>query len=298
MTRTITIQRSKRAKKTQRFYDDIFQNIQWSSAHFASHGEIAGALRGRHPHTITILIEHLDTAFWNNAAYVKKTRVEIPSSYHERLFRYFFDEFGERGGNDQYARWLDQYRPRRKQKNMKMSLDDFIIERVLAPRYAARFPRGKSALEKLKAPRFRIERERYYRLPDPLSWIDWRTSFDTLFVWEDGVLRRAVRGGSGSSGARETNSMFIYGYALLNQKKPVPTYLFLYTKTNELIHIASFRSLTVPARDLGSNYHIPQKEEEKVLGSVHFIRWKIFEQEISSVRIAGSPYQSVKSDFH
>ena len=77
-------------------------------------------------------------------------------------------------------------------------------------------------------------------------------------------------------GGRETNSKFIYGFSLINKKKPIKSYLFLYSDDNQVYFIKKFSSLTVPHYDVGSNYFIQRSEEEKILSKTNFITWKDF----------------------
>ncbi len=280
----ISIPERREKTKTQSM-PDVFNTIRWSRRHFSSHRELAASLRSRNPYTITVLIENLDPMLWNNKAFVKKTRVPTASLYIQRLYQYFDDEFGAREGHERYVQWLDAYRKQWKREGMTREIDEYIVERELWPRYRSRFPRDATALAKLKAPHFRIERERYYRVPAPFDHVDWRNPYDTIFVWGASRRRVACRGGSGSSGQRETNSKFIYGMALINKKQAVPSYLFVYTKRNELVYITSFPSLTVPLRDIGSNYHLGQKEEDAALRGVHFLEWNPSEEEFSTVTV-------------
>lgn len=126
--------------------------------------------------------------------------------------------------------------------------------------------------------RFHTERDRYYNLPEPLNRIDWRNPYDDIFIWTENGKRVARRGGSGSSGGREVNSMFIYGLLQINKTNPIPSYLFLYSDDNKLLFIRKFDSLCVPDYDIGSNYDLSVLEENKIKKGGLFLRWDSFDK--------------------
>ncbi|MBI5613727.1 hypothetical protein HY947_02275 [Candidatus Gottesmanbacteria bacterium] len=271
-------------KASGRFDRSLFENISWFNTSFHSHKEIATSLQDKNPYTITIVIESLRWDLRNKKEYVKKTRTPIVNKYKELLYELFFEEHGQNGGNDLYAKWLEQYRSSWQQDKKYESVDDYIIERELESRYKniilARFKNH----EKLFTPRMDTSRERYYRLPEPFTWVDWRNPYDTIFVWEENGRRVARRGGSGSSGARETNSMFIFGLLKLNKTQPVPSYLFLYSDINTLLFIKKFDRLCIPARDIGANYDIGALEEKRLKKEALFLKWD-FAGKIKSIDI-------------
>ena len=70
------------------------------------------------------------------------------------------------------------------------------------------------------------------------------------------------------------NSRFIFALGLLNQTQSVPSYVFLYDKTNKLHQLHSFSSLTVPKWDIGANYHLEPTQEKKFLVGTNLIWWE------------------------
>ncbi|HBB37203.1 MAG: hypothetical protein A2374_01730 [Candidatus Moranbacteria bacterium RIFOXYB1_FULL_44_23] len=84
------------------------------------------------------------------------------------------------------------------------------------------------------------------------------------------------KGGSGSSGARQTNSEFIFGFVLINKTNPVKSYLFLYADDNQLYFIKEFPSLAVPCYEIGSNYFQPNREGEKIFSRTRLMEWESF----------------------
>lgn len=255
---------------------DIFENIEYSHDSFASHKEIFRRLKNKKPYTITIIIETLNPKLWNKKEYVKKTKREVEPIYIGLLYESFFEEHGGREGNNLYAKWLEKYRSIWKKSGRYKTIDDYIINHELERRYERAIMKRYKNIARLKAPRVITERERYYRLPEPFSRVDWRNPYDNIFIWYDNNKKFALRGGSGSSGQRETNSKFILGLALINQKQPVPSYLFIYTRENKLNFVKRFRSLHVPGYDIGSNYFLSLGEREKTLQGVRLIEWKDF----------------------
>lgn len=257
------------------YNQSIFENIEYSYDNLPSHIEVAGNLENKHLFTITILIENLNPNLWRRKEYVKQTRISIQPQYIELLYQYFFEEYGDEKGNKLYSQFLEKYRSLWIKENRRQNIDDYIIKYELEPRYKKILFQRFKDVEKLQKPRYRIERERYYHLPFPFNRIDWRNPYDNIFIWREGKKGFARRGGSGSSGQREINSKFIYGFALINQKRPVPSYIFIYNSRNELRFIKKFPSLTVPRYDIGSNYFLPPEIEKRILKGVGFLEWNI-----------------------
>jgi hypothetical protein len=256
----------------------LLEHISWSQTHFPDHLAITASLENKRPYTITIIIAHLKEELRNKKEYVRKTKVPIMSKYNEALFDLFYEEFGQWNANAMYAQWLDKYRNIWQKGAAHSSIDDYIFEKELEPRYRKSILARYKNHEKLFKDRVRIDRERYYRLPDPLQWFDWRCPYDDLFIWEENGQKVARRGGSGSSGARETNSMFILGLLELNKHAPIPSFLFVYTEMNELKFLKRFDRLCVPHLDIGANYpaYTYQQVEEMERGE-YFVQWDLWE---------------------
>lgn len=254
----------------------LFENIKYALDNFHGHAAIYKKLHDKNPFTITIIVDCLNPKFYNNKKYVKNTKYAINSKYIELLYEHFFDEFGRYDGNILYAKWLDKYRPVWNKEKRKKEIDDYIITGELEPRYANKIIRRFKNLEKIKQPQVRTERERYYNLPTPLNHIDYRNPYDNIFVWEDENKKYCVRGGSGSSGQREINSKFIFGFALINKERSIESHLYIYNDHNKLAHVKSFDMLTVPRYDIGSNYFLSSQEKGEFLKGVNLIEWKNF----------------------
>jgi hypothetical protein len=264
----------KQIKLDKKYDPEIFLVADFSFDSLVDHKDIARRLKNKNPYIITVIIDNLSPKFWNNKKYVEKTKIEIQPLFRELLYRCFFDEFGRDEGNELYTKWLAKYRPIWKKEKMKRELDDYIIKNELESRYKEKILKKYKNREKLFEPRTEVDRERYYNLPYPLNHIDWRNPYDNIFVWEEDGKKFCRKGGSGSSGGRETNSKFIFGFSLINKLKPITSYLFLYSDDNRLYFIKKFSSLTVPRYDIGSNYFLKNSEEEKILAGVNLIEWK------------------------
>jgi len=259
------------------FDQSVLDNINYPTQIYQDHLEIADKLENKNPYTVTVLIESLGWNLWRRKEYTKQERTPAISRYRELLYQLFFDEFGEREGNEIYAKWLSQYRPLWEKEGRKKEIDEYIVDLELEKRYLPVITKRYKNIETLKKPRFRIERERYYHLPEPLNHVDWRNPYDNIFIWHIGNGQKlAVRGGSGSSGGRERNSKFIFGLSLINQKHHVPSFLFIYSSKNELFFIRKFPSFCIPEYDIGCNYFLQSEEEEKILKGAKFLRWSEF----------------------
>ena len=261
---------------TQEYDAEILAVDEYHYGSFSNHKEIAQKLKNKNPYTVTIIIDNLNPKFWNNKKYVKKTQLPKQSLYRELLYEYFFVEFDDRAGNELYAKWLDKYRAVWEKEKMKKDLDDYIIKNELEPRYKEKILKKYKNHEKLFKPRIEVSRDRYYNLPQLLDHVDWRNPFDNIFVWEEDGKKVFRKGGSGSSGGRETNSKFIFGLSLINKTKPIKSYLFSYSDDNNLYFIKEFPSLTVPWYDIGSNYHLEDSETKKILTETNLMEWKDF----------------------
>ncbi len=259
----------------ERYDFALLEGIEYPNSHFSNHQEVFRGLLDKRPYIVTVLIENLDPGLWRRKEYCKQIRIDRPSRYIELLYKAFRSDFNEQDANQTYQKWLKKYRPRWLREHKNNELDAYIIKDELEPRYKTKILRRFSNHKALFKPRYRIETERYYNLPLPFNHIDWRNPYDNIFVWWEGDKKFAVRGGSGSSGQRQINSMYIYGYALINKHTPVPSSLFIYDKRNFLWFVKRFSSLTIPEFDIGSNYHISREEGQCILKDTRIFRWEI-----------------------
>lgn len=254
---------NKPVKLSEDFDNGLLTEIEWSNKDFNSHEKIAAELKNKSPYVVSVFIERLKWEFRHRKEYVKLTKIPIQSHYHELIFNSFYDAHGYKA-NDIYGDWLNKYN-----RN-----DDLIFKKEIEPKYKAIILSKYKNHDKLFKNRCEYRRERYYNLPDPLNRVDWRTLFDNIFIWTENGKKYARRGGGGSSGARETNSKFIYAMLDLNKNKPIPSYLMIYTEENKLKLAKKFESLTIPDYDIGSNYDIDSKTDKELKKNGHFIEWE------------------------
>ncbi len=76
---TLPIIKIDTATATAAFDRSLFENISWSKALLRTRGEIAAALDGKNPYTITVVIDPLKWELRNKKEYVKKTKSTIIS---------------------------------------------------------------------------------------------------------------------------------------------------------------------------------------------------------------------------
>lgn len=255
-----------------KFDQGLLSDITWYPENFASHIGIADEIRDKHPYTATILIKPLRYDLSRKKEYVHYTKIPISNLYQEILFKKFDLEYGQLDSNNLYAIWLDKYHSSWQKLGFE-SIDSCIMTKELEPRYKNEIISKYKNHQRLFRSRFKYEIERYYRLPKPTDWIDWRTPYDNLFIWKDCNTKYARRGGCGSSQAREINSKFIYALLTFNKEQPIPSYWFLYSEDNRLLFIKRFSSLTVPDYDIGSNYSIDPNQDKKLRQNGQLIRW-------------------------
>ncbi len=271
----------------QEYDPEIFSVATSSIEAFSDHMVIAQKLKDKNPYTITVIIDSLNQKFWNNKKYVEKIQIPKQSLYTELLYKYFFAEFNHQEGNELYAKWLDEYRDIWRKDGTIKEIDDYLINKELEPRYREKILKKYQNHENLFKSRIEIKKKRYYNLCSPLNHVDWRNPYDNIFVWDEKGGKVFRKGGSGSSGGREINSEYIYGFSLINKIKPVRSYLFLYDDNNKLYFIREFSSLTVPRYDIGDNYHLESEEEKMILSETNLIEWKDFTKlkEVNVTRI-------------
>lgn len=116
-----------------------------------------------------------------------------------------------------YGLWLDTYRPIHEKERKYEFVDEYIVKHKFEPRYRAKILKRFKNHEKLFKEHIRIDRDRYYNLPEHFNHVDWRNPCDNIFIWEENGKKAAMRGGGGSSGSREVNSKFIFGLLKLNK---------------------------------------------------------------------------------
>jgi hypothetical protein len=113
-------------------------------------------------------------------------------------------------------------------------------------------------LERFLIPKIHTSYDRVYNMPRPFEHWDYRSSWHQGFFVEipEEKITIADKGGSGSSGARESNGRWAHTFATLATKHGIetPTFFMIYDKHNvwrESFRIDTFATL---GRDLSGNY--------------------------------------------
>lgn len=104
-------------------------------------------------------------------------------------------------------------------------------------------------------PRVRTEYRRVYSMPEPFDRWDDRNIFQQWYFVFDGKSVWWIQGGSASSGQREIHGRFSHAcafYEHLNGK--VPTWIFKYSRHNQMILEKRFPSFRTMSPDLTGNY--------------------------------------------
>lgn len=161
-------------KLTSNYNQSLLNKIEWSYKHFNSHNDVAKELKNKNPYTVTVLIEDLKWKLGRRKEYVKFTKVPISTLYHELLFKKFYQEFGDIEANKIYARWLKKYDLIWKKLGFN-SIDDLILTNEIEPQYKKEIMLKHKNHRKLEQSRYKYKRERYYNLPKPFNFVDWRT---------------------------------------------------------------------------------------------------------------------------
>lgn len=221
----------------------LLSGLEYFHGGFSKHTVVAEKLADKNPQLVTVIIENIKSEYHRKKAYGKRTLVEISTLFKELIFDHFIKEYGENNYNQVYAEWLKKYK----------NNDEEIFEKELRPRYESQILAKRKNHNKLFKTRKMLTWDRYYNLPEPLNYVDWRNPYDNIFVWTEGERRYCTRGGSGSSGGRETTSVMGFGFAQINTSRKIPTTVLVYSNDNKLLFGTRFDSLALPAYDLGSN---------------------------------------------
>ncbi len=235
---------------------DLLSDLKFNySEDTYNHKKLAGFLMDKDLILFNIIINRLDPRLSNKKEFVEKHREKIFSKYKELIWKELERDYGGYNLlNETYGQWLDELKTNWDKKKYS-SIDDHIMGEIIEPKYKQKILSRYKNHTKLMQERFETSRKRYYKLPEPLDYIDWRTAYDNLFIFIDGNKKYVARGLSGNSSAREIKSRFSYAYALVNQKRPITSYFLLYSSKNELLHMDKFENLCIITNDIGSNYH-------------------------------------------
>ncbi len=246
----------------------ILSNLEYSPTSYTSHLQVARELADSQPRFVTVIIDNLKPEHYRKKTYGKTTYIERQSLFRELVFARFVNEYGDRGHHGQYAIWLKKYR----------NDDQEIFEKELRVRYGSEILAKHKNHIKLYKPRKKMLWERDYNLPEPLNTVDWRNPYDNIFIWTHQSHHYCIRGGSGSSGGRERNSVMGFGFGEINIHTKIPSTILVYSGDNSLLFGADFDTFTFPAYDLGSNYSIAHDEAQRLTDSMSLYSWDMLYQ--------------------
>jgi hypothetical protein len=214
------------------------------------------------PFTIIIEEELLDPSHFWDKRYVKITMERIVSELDETVLRYF-----EREINVEMAEFLEHHRDPENRHFQTLLRKYYPKTRgILRDHYREMYPRAwkkKFTMEKISKPRRKKRRERLYALPEPMNCWDSRNSYQQYFAIPE--YKVLAQGGGGSSGQRETQSKFGFGFALFNRTQAIPSTILVYDKDNVLRYVDTIDGLCLAPADMGSNYHLDYKTMRQVL---------------------------------
>ena len=165
--------------------------------------------------------------------------------------------------NDEYAGYLDKYLPLRE----KLDFQD-VDEYILAKHYKKKAIKivskkvKKFNLDLWEKPRFYYKYQRKSNLPlkDGASYaFDFRNNLESFFILKEKGEKRVLGvGGSGSSGQRESYTVFNAVFHVLSKKQLIKHHLFKYTPKNRFRFIGSYLK-PILTFSLGSNYSLDDR---------------------------------------
>jgi hypothetical protein len=232
--------------------------------HATDHREIVRLMKQAPCFPFTIIIEEelLDPSHYWDKGYVKITTEQIVSELDQAVLRHFDREI-----NSRMAEFLEQRRDPENRYFRKLLKEYYPqAKRILRDQYKESYPRAwkrKFTMEKISKPRKKKHQERIYAIPEPLNYWDSRNSYQQYFAIPE--YKVLWQGGGGSSGQRETQSRLGFAFGFFNQTQSIPSHIFVYDQENVLRYVDTLEKLCLAPSDMGSNYHLNQKEMRQVL---------------------------------
>jgi len=165
--------------------------------------------------------------------------------------------------NEEYGRYLDQYRSQRDRLKFE-NIDEYIMNRHYRSRAIASLKKRKRnfKMEDWTRPRRGLDYERRSGLVlknGSEYRFDFRSPLETLFILrENGLKKILAAGGFGGSGRRLDYTLFTAVFYLLAKKRPILHHLILYDRFNRFKFVRSYARPLVAAW-LGMNYPLDQK---------------------------------------
>jgi len=204
---------------------------------------------------IHIRIDYPDPSTRRKKEYWHISRDEICSRLDEWIFKHLVNQ-------DEYAAYLDRYRPVKTQGKIG-DIDQYIMDTHYRPQAIKMLRRKKFFnLTRWTKKRICLEYHRcsnlYWKNGDEIRF-DYRNSVESLFIRKNNDNREVIGvGGSGSSGQREMCTFFTAVFYLLGKKTPIPHYLFKQNGFNEFEYVGC-KYRTVLTSGFGSNFDLDKR---------------------------------------
>lgn len=164
---------------------------------------------------------------------------------------------------NEYAAYLDRYRPMVQSGKIKKNIDEYILDRHYRPKAIKKLRHEKNFdLALWTEEQVRLE----YRRRTNLYWksgeefrFDYRNPVESLFIRKKGSDRAVFGvGGSGGSGQRQMNTFFTVVFYLLGKKTRIPHFLLKYNGFNEFEYIGRKYRMVLTA-GFGSNFNLDER---------------------------------------
>ncbi|MFH1847106.1 MAG: hypothetical protein ABH869_06085 [Candidatus Omnitrophota bacterium] len=220
-------------------------------------------------YAVHIRICHPYPSIWRKKKYYHITKRERYSRLDEWIFEHLLD-------NNEYAVYLDRYRPMVRNGKIKKDIDEYIMDRHYRPE-AIKILKQKKHFDQALWTKKHIRLE--YRRRSNLYWkngeefnYDYRNPIESLFILKKNSDREVLGvGGAGSSGQRQMNTFFTAVFYVLGKKKRISNYLFEYDGFNRFKYVGCrYRSVLTPG--FGSNFDLDKRFMLEILKNGFY--WK------------------------
>lgn len=236
--------------------------------------------------SVYVDMEHLAEELWEDERFVIKEEARLCSRLEEEARRYWWDR------NTEHLELIDERMEKLKKdpefSHMKeRDLRDKIIKDLNHEVYPEMIELLKEEYQEI----YEAQWEEYWKKEDPFKpRTEYRyhrrydmappfNNWDTRNLWQQYYLAKNkegvfyyAQGGSGSSGERYNHGFYGHLFALLNARKPVPTYFFTYDSHNRFVFTREEKGLWLNYFDLVSNFHIDGEKSEQILKDMKRIK--------------------------
>ena len=213
--------------------------------------KLADILRKTEPFTLLLFTEQLERSHWKYKKYVSMRRIEIVSELDETVFRHFGSEL-----NRKMAEYLESHSDPDDEHLHTLKREYYPEARaILREEYQWKYPRSwkkKWRTKEYAKTRIGVKKKRRFKMPPPLCRGATHAPQQYYFMTR---TRTYVQGCDISSGLRENHSYYGLAFAKMSERQPVPAYIFVYDKNNELKFVGKTETFVILPYTLGSNCH-------------------------------------------